>query len=306
MCGFFLPRIVVMDHDQHFKNLILDYPREAIALFAEAEAREIDATVRVTPVRQEQLKARLGDRHRETDIPLLLEWPDGRRQAILFVIEEETEPRRFSVHRLVHYCLDLAQLCDTERVVPVVVFLHPGAFETRLELGSEHRTFLRFEFLPFSLASAPAAAYMNSDNLVARVNLPNMAYPPEAKVDVYEQAVRGLLMLEADVDRQEKYADFIDMYAELDENEWVIYRARHAKEDDMVVSSKQKFREEGRQEGTHDGAARVLLRQLALRFGEEASVGARSQVEAADLEEIMAWSDRILTATSLEDVFAEQ
>ena len=110
-------------------------------------------------------------------------------------------------------------------------------------------------------------------------------------------------MLEADVDRQEKYTDFIDMYADLNENEWAIYRARHAKEDDMVVSSKQKFREEGREEGAHDGAARVLLRQLALRFGEGASAGARSQVEAADLEEIMAWSDRILTANSLEDVF---
>ena len=30
-----------MTHDQNFKNLILDYPREAIALFAAAEARAI-------------------------------------------------------------------------------------------------------------------------------------------------------------------------------------------------------------------------------------------------------------------------
>jgi hypothetical protein len=42
-----------MTHDQNFKNLILDYPREAIALFAASEAAAIDAEARVTPVRQE-------------------------------------------------------------------------------------------------------------------------------------------------------------------------------------------------------------------------------------------------------------
>jgi hypothetical protein len=53
-----------MTHDQNFKNLILDYPREAIALFAAAEARAINAEARVTPVRQEQLQERLGERFR--------------------------------------------------------------------------------------------------------------------------------------------------------------------------------------------------------------------------------------------------
>ena len=46
-------------------------------------------------LRQEQLKERLGDRFHELDVPLLVEWRDGRREAVLFVVEEETEPRRF-------------------------------------------------------------------------------------------------------------------------------------------------------------------------------------------------------------------
>ncbi len=41
-------------HDHNFKNLILDYPREAIAFFASAEARAIDADVRILPIREEQ------------------------------------------------------------------------------------------------------------------------------------------------------------------------------------------------------------------------------------------------------------
>ena len=62
--------------------------------------------MRITPIRQEQLKKRLGDRFRELDVPLLVEWPDGRREALLFVLEEETDPKRFSIQRLAHYCLE--------------------------------------------------------------------------------------------------------------------------------------------------------------------------------------------------------
>ncbi len=44
-----------MDHDQNFKNLILDYPIQALASFAAAEAAAIDGSARIVPVRQEQL-----------------------------------------------------------------------------------------------------------------------------------------------------------------------------------------------------------------------------------------------------------
>jgi len=117
-----------MSHDQNFKNFILDYPRQALTFFAADEAAAI-STAQITPVRQEQLQARLGERFRELDVPLLVHWPDGRREALLFVLEEESDARRFSIHRLAHYCLDLAELMETDRVVPVVIFLRqaPGA-----------------------------------------------------------------------------------------------------------------------------------------------------------------------------------
>ena len=124
-----------MSHDQNFKNLILDYPRQALSFFAPEETADALADAEIIPVRQEQLKERLGERFRELDVPLLVQWPDGRRAALLFVIEEETDPRRFSIHRLAHYCLDLAELFETERVVPVVVFLHGSAPRYQSTLG---------------------------------------------------------------------------------------------------------------------------------------------------------------------------
>ena len=168
-----------MSHDQNFKNLILDYPHQALAFFAAEEAAGIVADAEILPVRQEQLKQRLGDRFRELDVPLLVQWPDGRREALLFVIEEESDPRRFSIHRLAHYCLDLAELLETDRVVPVVIFLRGKANRRELALGGERHTYLSFRFLGRELARLPYEHYRESDNIVARLNLPNMRYDRE-------------------------------------------------------------------------------------------------------------------------------
>lgn len=45
------------------------------------------------------------------------------------------------------------------------------------------------------------------------------------------------------------------------------------------------------------------MRLLARRVGEQAPASVRSRVDVANLDEIMVWSDRILTADSLEEVF---
>jgi hypothetical protein len=208
-----------MDHDQNFKNLILDYPRDALEFFAPREARSIPRDVRITPIREEQLKDRLGDRFRELDVPLLVEWPDGAREAILFVLEEESDTKRFSIHRLAHYCLDLSELMKTDRVVPVVIFLKSGGFPGRLALGTDVRTYLIFDYIHLVPADLLYEEYRESDNIVALLNLPNMRYRPEQRVDVYAAAVRGFRRQEPDPNKLLKYLDFIDMYAALDEEE---------------------------------------------------------------------------------------
>jgi len=193
-----------MSHDQNFKNLILDYPRQALAFFAADEADAVGAA-RITPVRQEQLQARLGERFRELDVPLLVQWPAGRREALLFMLEEETDARRFSIHRLAHYCLDIAELLKTGRVVSVVIFLRRATgVAQRLCLSGNQHTYLDFRYLSCALGELTYEHYRHSDNLVVRLNLPNMQYPAGRKVEVYAQAVRGLTDLERDPEKQLK------------------------------------------------------------------------------------------------------
>ena len=264
--------------------------------------------------RIDQRKERLGERFRELDTPLLVEWPGGRREALLFVLEEESADRRFSIHRLAHYCLDLAELFATDRVVPVVIFLRAGEVSRRLSLAGERHTYLRFEYLHCALGTLAYERDRDSDNLVARLNLPNMHYAAEDKLEVYAQAVRGLMTLEPDPEKRLKYADFVDIYAGLDDNELELYCERYPEEARSMSTFAERFvekgrqegrqegRKEGRKEGRQEGEAQMLLRLLRLKFGvlpEEV----QRRIESAEADALLALSERVLTANSIDEVF---
>ena len=316
-----------VSHDQNFKNLILDYPLDALAFFAQEEAPLPKDPVRIIPARQEQLQERLGEHYRELDVPLLVEWTDGRREAILFALEEESDWRRFSLHRLAHYCLDLAELFETDRVVPVAIFLRPAeAASASLVLGTERRSYLTFDYLSCKLSEIPAERWQQSDNLVARVNLPNMRSPEHHKVEVYAQAVRGLLALEEDSDKRAKYMEFIDIYAGLTENEFRRYQQQYPEETSIMAGAFQRARDEARRQGMQEGMQEgmeqgieqgmqqgvrqgrvegervVLARLLQRRFGPvPAELTERlTQASTADIE---TWAENVLDAETLDDVF---
>ena len=292
-----------VSHDQNFRNLILDYPRDALAFFAAGEAPLPEDKVRIIPARQEQLQERLGEHFRELDVPLLVEWTDGHREAILFTLEEETDWRRFSIHRLAHYCLDLSELFETERVVPVAIFLRTAdSVPESLTLGTERRIYLQFDYLACKLNEIPSERWQHSDNLVARVNLPNMRSAEHRRVEVYAQAVRGLLALESDSGKREKYLDFIDIYAGLTENERRRYRRQYPEEGATMAGMFQRARDEGMQQGRVEGERIVLERQLRRRFG-IVSPDITEKLSEASAAELETWAENILDAETPDDVF---
>lgn len=300
-----------VSHDQNFKNLILDYPRQALELFAPEEAAHFGGGVVFTPIREEQLKDRLSDRFLELDIPLLAEWPDGRREALLFVVEEQTRASGFSPHKLARYCLELAELFGTDRVVPVVIFLsRPQCGSRELRLRNEFFEYLHFRYLRCVLPDLPAQQYLHSDNLVARINLPNMRWPKAMKLDIYANATRGLMELEPDPDRQLKYVEFIDIYTALDDNERALFEQRYRQEDSSVAGFAERFTNIGIEKGLEQGletgraceARTILSRLLVRRFG-PLPAAIESRIQRADIEQLETWADQVLDARSLDELF---
>ncbi|MFZ5897393.1 MAG: hypothetical protein ACOY0T_40445 [Myxococcota bacterium] len=58
-----------------------------------------------------------------------------------------------------------------------------------------------------------------------------------------------------------------------------------------------------RREGELKGRADMLVEQLTERFG-ELPAGVRERVQGANVDELRAWTSRVLTAASLDAVFA--
>ncbi len=291
------------DYDQTFKNLIVDYPREAIAFFAGREAARVDDTVRVLPIRQEQLKERLRHHYRALDTPLHIEWPNGEREALAFAFEEETRSERFDIHRLVHYCTDLSQMLKTTRVVPVVIFLSARPVPTRLELAGDERTYLSFQYLYWQAGSEHYRHYLASPNIVARLCLPLMHWAGrDEKLEARAGALQGLDELEPDPNKRLKYAEFVDIHVQLDENEQRLFQQRYPDEEAIMTGIVSRSRQEGRLEGE----AGLLLWLLAQKFGSQAAERYQSQIEQADEATLKRWSANTLSAERIEDVFHDE
>ena len=160
-----------------------------------------------------------------------------------------------------------------------------------------------------------ASDHLHSTNLVARLNLPNMAAAPADKLEIHARAVGGLFELEPHPERRLKYLDFIDIYAHLDDNERQRYAQLYPQEASTMTGFAQRFIEEGRKEGLKEGEqaglkqglqrgeARILTAQLRLRFG-DLPAAVQQRIEAADPDTLLRWSERVLTAQTLEEVLA--
>jgi hypothetical protein len=71
------------------------------------------------------------------------------------------------------------------------------------------------------------------------------------------------------------------------------------------VTAGQQLIEQGKKEGRQQGFQELLLRQLRQRFGVEVGPHVEQRVVAASVEQLEAWSMRILSAATLAEVFAD-
>ena len=191
--------------------------------------------------------------------------------------------------------------------MPVAIFLRAAdAAPASLTLRTERRPYLTFDYLACKLKEIPSERWLHSDNLVARVNLPNMRSPETRKVEVYAQAVRGLLALERDSGKRAKYLEFIDIYAGLTDNEFRRYQRQYPEESTTMAGVIQRARDEGMQQGMRrgrvEGERAVLQRLLRRRFG-LLSPGIAERLSQASPSDLEIWAENVLDAETLEDVF---
>ena len=120
----------------------------------------------------------------------------------------------------------------------------------------------------------------------------------------------GLLALEADGAKRAKYLKFIDIYAELTDNDLDRYRRQYPEEDRIVTGYFQRAREaaekqgieQGIEQGRAQGERAVLERLLRRRFG-ALPPDAAERLRQATRPFLATWADNLLDARTLDEVF---
>jgi len=128
------------------------------------------------------------------------------------------------------------------------------------------------------------------------------------------QMARPEVILPEVVNRMRRVADealrshlLAALVALLPEEEMVSMVDRLLEEEDewlLELPFQRRIRAEGHAEGRREGEAEVLLRQLHFRFG-TLPEDVTARIHAADAETLLRWSERILSASTLDAVFAE-
>jgi len=107
--------------------------------------------------------------------------------------------------------------------------------------------FLHFEYVFFKLFDFNARDYYNINNPVAKILLPKMNYKKDERIEVIRYAYSGLFQLASRM-LFDKYVDFIDVYAQITEQEQksLYHEIIQHKETAMLA---QYIREKGMQQG---------------------------------------------------------
>jgi hypothetical protein len=306
----------MQSHDHNFKNVFLDFPREALTWLLPEALREYGELHRIEFVRQEPGKRKLTDRGLELDMPILFTFDAG--QILLWVVEFQEDKRKFSIYRLLRYVTDLMERHPSATVIPTVLFTARRRWKKDVlrQLSSRlgDRVFLHFEFQLIRLFDYQARDYYNSSNPLLKILLPKMDFNEEDRLEVIRQAYKGLYELVAPM-VFDKYLDFIDMYAGIaeDEKETVYCDLREHKETAMLAQYiKSKGFEEGMQQGMQQGVQQgvqqgkhgLLERILVSRFGPLPD-WAKRKLDSASPEQLEQWADCVLKAESLRGILSE-
>ena len=214
----------------------------------------------------------------------------------------------------------------TDIITPIVIFLRDGRdIPVRLDMGPLDRRHAFFDYIPVILPRWRAIEHLGTDNVVEQVLLTTMSRKDQDKVFILGQAIKALLRLEKNIDNQLNFERFIRTYAPLDAEEERRYNEIYSDEVAHMMSVREEVissvREEleargrliGREEGIQigeklgavNGQRQTLARQLVRRFGPLDPATERRLAEAG-AEQLDYWTDAILTAGSLEEVFRLQ
>lgn len=113
-----------------------------------------------------------------------------------------------------------------------------------------------------------------------------MHYPKHERLEIYLAAQLGLLQIEQNPNKQRKYVDFIDYYADLSEQEIIEFRTNYLNEEGEIMGLAQILKQEGRQEECISLVTRLLRRKFGIQHELDQSLAQLQTLPVEKLEDL--------------------
>jgi len=301
-------------HDKLFRAL-LDDPERARALQVDHLPEAIRGQLADDPAVALEDGVFVDDdlRKNQTDRLFSARLKDGRRALIYTLLEHKSAPEVATPLQLMRYVVriwerdaggEASKLRALPPVIPLVIYHGkarwsvPTALSDMIDAPAAMRPWLpgfRYEVRDLGRM---ADSELASDTKL-RVGLGALKYVAQDG----GLAMLGQLLAEARDDP--RFLELLAWYAlaaygePKDRVREVFAGAASTRGEEAVMNAL----EEAEAKGAARGEATILLRQIERKFGRAAMEAHRARIERADAETLLAWSDRILMADRVEDIF---
>ena len=276
----------------------------------------------------------VGQVSRHTDLLYAVRWRAGGVLRLYLLFEHQSTPptEGLMAHRLLRYMGRIWDRWRTEHptaaalptILPIVLYhgtaawSEPRAFDALLDAPAAARPALgpylvRFEYLLHDLSAISDEELRTAAGQTAVVRLMELclkhAWAGAGLLEVLRRGmdvVREVVLAPNGLEALAQVIRYILEVAEIEEAalQELLNRGIGPETKDTVMTTAQRLIEKGRQEGRQDGRQEILLRQLRRRFGAAVDAGVEARVSKATGAEIETWSDRVLSASTLDEIFA--
>jgi len=292
-----------MGHDQLFKKLLESFLKDFLELFFPDVDERLDfGTVQFLD-KELPMDFPRGTT-REVDIVARLETHQGEPEIVLVHVEVQSRPEKDFARRMFEYAA-LLWLRDQAPIFPVVLYLRggQGLTEEEFNLSLFGRELFRFRYASVGLAHLRAEEYVETGplgaGLAALMSRQKAGDPGVLLADSQRRvAASGL-----DEARKFLLLDVIETYSGLSDDERERYEALISrKEYRTVLEEKLTWSDRMRAEGAVEAKRETLLRLLTAKFGPPSPETIAKVAAVPSAAELDSHLDRILSATSLEEM----
>ncbi|MCP4129995.1 MAG: hypothetical protein GY754_03155 [bacterium] len=213
---------IKLSQDQMIKELIRDYPVDALEYFKPEIIKKYGQPVKITFHMQENSKYSHFDPKMINDIAILFEFQGGEK-VVLSLVEHWSDKYQFDIHRLAKYLIDLDKQYPGYEKIPIVLFTdsagnwrkHP---QQSIEIKCLDEVYLTFSYRLVRLKADEAEKHKKTLNKFVAVLRSAMKWDRknmERKVLFGVDFMRRYGYLETDMRLFRKHIDVIAYFADL-------------------------------------------------------------------------------------------